>query len=120
MNVKKVIIRTMLLSGAICGLIGAILVSSTNHTLTTSLVGGQGFTAVMVSWMAAFNPITMIFASLLIIFFDRGANEISTVFGLDQAFSDILIGIVIFFLIGCEFFVRYKVSLRKSSKKEDK
>ena len=52
-NVKKVIIRTMLLSGAICGLIGAILVSSTNHTLTTTLVGGQGFTAVMVSWTAA-------------------------------------------------------------------
>ena len=117
-NVKKVIIRTMLFSGAICGLIGAILVSSTNHTLTTSLVGGQGFTAVMVSWMANFNPITMLFASILIIFFDRGANEISTVFGLDQAFADILIGVVIFFLIGCEFFVRYKVSLRKSSKKE--
>jgi len=118
-NVKKVIIRTMLFSGAICGLIGAVLVSSTNHTLTTSLVGGQGFTAVMVSWMAKFNPVTMIFASLLIVFFDRGANEISTVFGLDQAFADILIGVVIFFLIGCEFFVRYKLAFRKSSKKEE-
>lgn len=119
-NVKKVIIRTMLLSGALCGLAGFLLVGGINHTITTTIVGGRGFTAVMVSWLAKFNPLTMIFTSFLIVFLDRGASEISTTFGLNQSFSDILTGIILFFIIGCEFFITYKVSIHKNSKKEVK
>lgn len=120
MKVKKVIIRTMVLSGALCGLAGLLLVSSINHTITTTIAGGQGFTAVMVSWLAKFNPITMVFTSLLIVFLERGAGEISTTFGLNQSFSDILTGIILFFIIGCEFFINYKVNFRKSNVKEEK
>jgi len=119
MKVNKVIIRTMLLSGGVCGVAGLLLAGGINHTLTTTLAGGQGFTAVMVSWLAKFNPITMIFTSLLIIFLERGAGEISTQFGLNASFSDIITGIILFFIIGCEFFIKYKVNLRKSNKKEE-
>ncbi len=115
-KVERVIIRTLLLSGALCGLVGVLLVAGTSHTITTTLAGGQGFTAVMVSWLAKFNPISMIFTSLLLVFMGRGASEVSTVFGLNQAFSDILTGIIIFFIIGCEFFLRYQVSFRKREK----
>ena len=117
MKVKKVIIRTMLLSGALCGLAGLLLVGSINHTVTTTIAGGQGFTAVMVSWLAKFNPITMVFTSLLIVFLGRGASEISTTFGLNQSFSDILTGIILFFIIGCEFFINYKINFRKNPKR---
>ena len=117
-KVEKVIMRTMLLSGAVCGIAGFLLVSGTNHTLTTSLAGGQGFTAVMVSWLAKFNPIFMIFTSFLLVFLGRGAGDISTKFSLNQSFSDILTGIILFFIIGCEFFINYKLSFRKSVKKE--
>ena len=117
-KVGKVIIRTMVLSGAICGLAGLLLVGGINHTITTTITGGQGFTAVMVSWLAKFNPITMVFTSFLLVFLDRGANQISTDFGLNHAFGDILTGIILFFIIGCEFFVRYKLALRKPEKKE--
>ena len=117
-KVERVIVRTMILSGAICGLIGLLLTAGTDHTLTTTIVGGRGFTAVMVSWMAKFNPIMMIFTSLLIVVLSRGASEISSVFGLNHSFADILTGIILFFIIGSEFFITYKVSLRKNSKKE--
>lgn len=79
---------------------------------------GRGFTAVMVSWMAKFNPIIMIFVSLLLVVLSRGAIEISTAFGLNRSFSDILTGIILFFIIGCEFFINYKVQFRSSGKKE--
>lgn len=115
-KVERVIVRTMVLSGAICGLIGLLLTAGTDHTLTTTIVGGRGFTAVMVSWMAKFNPIMMIFTSLLIVVLSRGASEISSVFGLNHSFADILTGIILFFIIGSEFFISYKVSLRKSKK----
>ena len=94
-KVGKVIIRTMVLSGAICGLVGLLLVGGINHTVTTTIAGGQGFTAVLVSWMSKFNPLTMVFSSFLIIFMDRGASEISTNFGLNHSYADILTGIII-------------------------
>ena len=117
-KVEQVIIRTMLLSGAVCGLMGFLLTAGTDHTLTTTIVGGRGFTAVMVSWMAKFNPIVMIFTSLLLVVLGRGASEISSTFSLNQSFSDILTGIILFFIIGSEFFITYQVSLRKNGKKE--
>ena len=117
-KVEKVILRTLLLSGAVCGVAGFLLVGGTNHTLSTNLAGGQGFTAVMVSWLAKFNPLFMVFTSFLLIFLGRGAGEITTKFGLNQSFSEILTGIILFFIIGCEFFINYKLSFRKSAKKE--
>ena len=115
-KVERVIIRTMVLSGAICGLMGLLLTAGTDHTLTTTIVGGRGFTAVMVSWLAKFNPIVMVFTSLLLVVLSRGASEISSVFSLNHSFADILTGIILFFIIGSEFFLTYKVSLRKSKK----
>ena len=118
-KVDKVIMRTMLLSGAVCGLCGLLLVGSTNHTLTTTIADGRGFTAVMVSWLAKFNPIWMILTSFLLVFLGKGAGEISTAFGLNQSFSDILTGIILFFIIGSEFFIAYKINFRKSAGKEE-
>ena len=115
-KVGNVIVRTMALSGAICGLAGFLLVAGTDHTITTTLSGGRGFTAVMVAWMAKFNPLGMIFTSFLLVFLGKGAGEISTNFGLNQSFSDILSGIIIFFLIGCEFFISYRLVFRKGEK----
>ena len=117
-KVEKVIIRTMLLSGAICGIAGLLLVGGTDHTLTDTIAGGRGFTAVMVSWLAKFNPIWMILTSFLLVFLDKGASEISAMFSLNQSFSDILTGIILFFIIGCEFFINYQIHFRKSGKEE--
>ena len=118
-KVEKVIIRTMLLSGAVCGLAGLLLVGSTNHTLTTTIVDGRGFTAVLVSWLAKFNPIWMILTSFLLVFLGRGAGEIATKFGLNQSFGDILTGLILFCIIGSEFFINYQIKLTRSSGKEE-
>ena len=118
-KVEKVIVRTMLLSGAICGLAGLLLVGSTNHTLATTIVDGRGFTAVMVSWLAKFNPIWMILTSFLLVFLGRGAGEIATKFGLKQSFGDILTGIILFCIIGSEFFINYEIKFTRGAGKED-
>lgn len=115
-NVKKVILRTMALSGAVCGLAGFLLVSGTNHTITTTTAGGMGFTAIMVSWLGKFNSGIMVITSFIIVFLQRGAGEIATKFNLNQSVADILTGIILFFIIGCEFFVNYKINLRSGHK----
>lgn len=108
-NVKKVVIRTMILSGAICGLAGFLIVGCASHSISSTTAGGRGFTAIMVSWLAKFNPLMMVLTTLLLIFMARGAEEISTQLRLNNSFSDIITGIVLFFIIGCEFFIRYRV-----------
>ena len=117
-NVKKVIIRTMLVSGAICGLAGLLLVGGSSHSIDSNLVGGRGFTAIMVSWLGKFNPITMILTTLLLVFLGRGADEVTSKFGLNGDFSDILTGIILFFIIGCEFFINYKINFSRRKKEE--
>ena len=117
-KVEKVIVRTMILSGALCGLAGMLLVGGTEHTLTTTITNGRGFTAVMVSWLAKFNPIWMILTSFLLVFLERGAGEIATDFGLSASYADILTGIILFFIIGSEFFISYKLNFRHKAGKE--
>ncbi|MBR1758905.1 MAG: ABC transporter permease [Lachnospiraceae bacterium] len=119
-KVHKVIIRTMLLSGAICGLAGLLLGPGTNHTLATGIIDGRGFTAVMVAWLAKFDPLVMIITSFLLVFLQRGSNEIATAFMLNKSFGDILTGIILFFIIGSDFFINYQLHFRKSGRKEAK
>ena len=112
-NVKKVVLRTMLISGAICGIAGFLLVAGTDHSLKSDTAGGRGFTAIMVSWLAKFNPVFMVLTSLLIVFLQKGASKISEVYRLNSSFSDIITGIIIFFIIGSEFFINYKIKFNK-------
>ncbi len=115
-NVRKVVIRTLVVSGALCGIAGLLLVGGTNHTISTTTVDGRGFTAIMVSWLGKFNPVYMVLTSFLIVFLQRGAGQVSTDFRLPSAISDIVTGIILFFIIGCEFFLQYKIVSTKSGK----
>ena len=115
-KVGRVILRTMLLSGAICGFAGFLMVAGTDHTITTTLAGGRGFMGVMVAWLAQFNPLGMILSSFLLGFLERGASEISAIYQLNHSFGDILTGIILFFIIGSEFFINYKLNFRGQAK----
>ena len=116
-KVSRVILRTMFLSGLLCGLTGLLLVGGINHTVTTTIAGGRGFTAVMVSWLAKFDPVGMVFTSFLLVFLGQGAGQITTKLGLNHSFGDILTGIILFFVIGCEFFIQYKLVFHKRHQK---
>ena len=117
-NVKKVIIRTALVSGAICGIVGLLLVGGYSHSIDSNLVAGRGFTAIMVSWLGKFNPFTMILTTLLLVFVGRGADQFTqiTKYGLNGDFTDIITGIILFFVIGCEFFINYQIHFSHKSK----
>lgn len=119
-NVKKVIIRTMLISGAVCGICGFLTVSGQDHSIASdSTAGGYGFTAIIVAWLAKFNTAIMIAIALLIVFLEKGTAHIADTFvGFDANASKIVIGIVLFFIIGSEFFINYKLNFPKKESKE--
>lgn len=118
MNVPKVIMRTTFISGAVCGIAGFLAVSGASHTISTSTAGGRGFTAIIVAWLAKFNPFAMILISALLIFLDKGAIEIASRYNLNNHVSNMLMGIILFFVMGSEFFIDYQVKFRSGKQKE--
>ena len=117
-NVKKVIIRTMLLSGAICGIAGFITVAGKNMTISSGTAEGFGFTAIIVAWLAKFNPGYMALISFLLIFLQKGATQIASSYNvLNDYASSIVTGVILFFILGSEFFVNYRLVFRKKQQK---
>lgn len=117
-NVKNVIIRTMIISGAVCGLSGFLAVAGSSHTISVSTAGGRGFTAIIVAWLSKFNSFVMILFSFLLAFLEKGAAEIASKFNLNDYVSDMIEGIILFFVLGSEFFINYKLIFRKKTAPE--
>ncbi len=119
-NVKKVIIRTMIFSGVMCGFAGFLLVGgSPTPTVNGTLVGGRGFTAILVSWLSKFGPIAMIFVTLLVVFLESGVTYVANNMNLGaaDAFVDIVVGMFFLMIIASEFFINYRLVFRKKGEK---
>ena len=115
-NVKMVTIRTMIVSGAICGLAGFLIVAGKDQTISTTTAGGQGFTAIIVAWLAKFNTCYMVLISFLLVFLSRGASEIASAYSLNDYAASIIEGVILFFILGSEFFINYRMIFRNSKK----
>ena len=117
-DVKRVIIRTMILSGALAGIVGLFLAGGIHHTISTASANNMGFTAIMATWLAAFNPLVMMITCLFIIFISKGMVQVRGDFGFtNDSIANIVIGLVYFCVIACSFFITYRVVIRKSGAK---
>ena len=117
-NVKRVIIRTMIISGALSGIVGLFLAGGIEHTIATDTANNMGFTAIMATWLAAFNPLVMMGTCFFIQFVSKGMVQVRGDFGFtNDSIANIVIGLVYFCVIACSFFINYRVVFRKSGKK---
>ncbi|HJB81383.1 MAG TPA: ABC transporter permease, partial [Candidatus Flavonifractor intestinigallinarum] len=116
MNVGKIIMRTMFLSGAIAGLVGFIVASGADNTLYSGVAAGVGFTAITVAWLAQLNPFAMVGISVLLAVLDKGADTLQTQLAVPASISDIITGIFLFCMLGCEFFINYRLIFRGGHK----
>ena len=112
-RVPNVYMRTMAISSAVCGFAGFLAVTAISHTISLQTAGGRGFTAIIVAWLAKMNPFVMIIISLLLTFMSKGAIQIASDFGLNEYVSQIITGIILFFILGCEFFLNYRIHFGK-------
>lgn len=118
MNVRRIIIRTAALSGALCGLMGFLIASGTHGTLYADVAGGVGFTAITVCWLAQLNPFAMIIIAMLLAVLSKGASSLQTALRVPSSVSSIITGIILLCMLGCEFFINYRLHFRKSPGKE--
>lgn len=113
MNVSRIILRTMFFSAAICGLAGMLQATGADKTLTDTVAGGRGFTAITVAWLSQLNPFAILVVSCLFAVLTKGSGTIQSVYGISAAAADVFQGIILFFVLGCEFFINYEFVVRK-------
>ncbi len=112
MNTRWIQIRTLLISGAICGFAGYLQVAGANHTLTETSAGGVGFTAITVAWLSKLNPFIMIPISVFIAMLQKGSLYIQSTMRIPASAADLLTGLILFFMLGSEFFIQYRLVFR--------
>ncbi len=115
MPVSKIVLRTMLLSAGICGLAGMLQVAGSDRQLTDGIGGGRGFQAVSVVWLARLNPFGALAVSFLFSVMQKGFSMMQTEYRIPASMSDILQGIILFCVLGAEFFLQYRVMRRKEA-----
>ena len=115
-HVKKVILRTMFLSGAIGGVCGMLQACGTDATLSTGIAGGVGFTAIIVAWLARLSPVGILIVAVMFGVLKKGCASVETVYKISSEFFGILQGIILFFVLGVEFFITYRVQRKKEVK----
>ena len=116
MNVGRIVMRTVFISGAISGLVGFIVASGANGTLYDGVAAGVGFTAITVAWLAQLNPFAMVGISALLAVLEKGADTLQTRMAVPASISDIITGIFLFCMLGCEFFINYRIIFRGKQK----
>ena len=118
-NVKKVIIRTMVQSGCICGFLGFLLVCGVHRSFNPTIVGGKGFTGVLIAWLGHFDPLEAAFYAFLSAVFERGTITAATAVKISSTqFSAICTGMFFFIIISCEFFSRYQIKVHHNVRME--
>lgn len=109
MNVFKIILRTMAISGAICGLAGMLQASGADKTLTDTVAGGVGFTAITVAWLSRLSPIGILITSILFACLEKGSGTIQSLYNISPSAAQVLQGVILFFVLGAEFFINYRI-----------
>jgi simple sugar transport system permease protein len=120
-NVKQVIMRTLIMAGALCGIAGFLIVAGASHTVSDTSAGGRGFTAVMISWLGHFNPLEMALYAFLCAFVTTGSSSAAGNLGYSGEVASVLSGLFFMLILTSEFFVNFKVrfNFKHKNKKND-
>jgi len=109
MNVKKVMLTGVILSGGIVGLAGMVKLAGSVYTLSPAITGNAGFTAIVIAWLSGLSAPIILVVSVLIAALEQGAQVIQIKLNVPSAVAAIIQGMILMSALGGEFFLRYNV-----------
>ena len=109
-----------LIGGGICGLAGLIQAAGVNHTLNDQMGNGMGYTAVAIAYMAQMEPAAIVVVSFLFSILLQGSSYMQISMPIPSATGDVIQGIILLFILGSEFFSRYRVTWDRKEKEAAK
>ena len=112
MNVNWIILFAITLSGGIIRLVGMIQASALEKTLTYTLSGGYGYTAIITAWLSGLKAHYVLITSLAFAILLQGGSFVQVSMQIPSAVAGMMQGIILFFVLGSEFFIKYKLVRR--------
>jgi simple sugar transport system permease protein len=116
-NTSKTMIKGVLISGALCGLVGMIQTSGVSGTLSVELTGGMGFTAIITTWLSGLSAPMIVLTSFLFGILIQGGSYIQTAFQIPASVAEVIQGLILFFVLASEFLLRYRIVRKEGGKK---
>ncbi len=111
---SKIIWITMLISGGIAGLAGAIEVSGPIGQLLPTISPGYGFTAIIVAYVGRLHPVGALLAGLLLALTYLGGETAQINLRLPVAVTGVFQGLLLFFLLASDVLIHYKLKFNKA------
>lgn len=106
-SVKKTIFLALIISGALAGIAGFFEVSGIQYRMRSSLSPGYGYTGIVVALLGANNPLGIALSSIFIAAIYNGSTTMSRMLGQPQGIVDFVQGILVIFVLGSEYIMRY-------------
>lgn len=106
---KNIIWFSLLLSGGAAGLAGMIEVSGPIGQVLPSISPGYGFTAIIVAFVGRLHPFGVLLAGLLLALSYLGGESAQISLNLPLAVTGVFQGMLLFFLLGCDVLIHYRV-----------
>ena len=109
---KRLIWTTLCVSGALAGLAGMFEVSGPIGQLHPVISPGYGFTAIIVAFLGRLHPVGVLFAALLVALSYLGGELAQIELKLPLALTGVFQGMLLFFLLGTDVLIRYRIRFR--------
>ena len=108
-NVKRVMLTGVALSGGIVGLAGMIKLCGNVFTLSPEITGNAGFTAIIIAWLSNLSAPVIAVVSVLIAALEQGSQAIQIKLQIPAAVASIIQGLILMSALGGEFFLKYRI-----------
>jgi ABC-type uncharacterized transport system permease subunit len=118
-KVKRYVMLSLVLSGALAGLGGAVQVLGLHHRMftdgsATGFTGGAGFNGIVAALFGKLHPLGTIPASVLFGALIVGANQMQRAVQVPSSFITALNGLVVVFVVGSDILGRRRSKRRES------
>ena len=109
--VSIVIVVAVLIAGGLCGFAGFTIVAGQEYRLTQYVVHGYTFSAILIAFLARFNPIAVIPISFIVAGLFTAGDTLKTFYQLPLSLILVVEALILGTVVAVEFLARYKVSL---------
>jgi simple sugar transport system permease protein len=113
MNISRIIFVALSISGGLCGLAGMIQASAVEKTLTFGISAGNGFTAIITTWLARLNALVVLVVCFVFAMLLQGAAFLQLQLQVPSSVAEIVQGAILFFVLGSEFFLAYRLKWKE-------
>ena len=115
-NVKRMVIYSMLLSGAVAGLIGMPVLFGQSHSYGTTFETGIGFAGIAVALLGRNNAVGVAFGAVIFAFLNNQGNALNITAGISPHIVEVTQGIIVLaVVVAYELVRRYRVRLEQAT-----